>query len=198
MSYIKLYTDELKNKGLSLYDKAVYCSLMTKYQYHHYQEFYTFEKYIADELEISERTVQRSIKKLIDTNLITIRKQYHKQLKQTVNYYILTGIQSLTDENLDTSTDNDDIDTTTTANDITEHRANNDDIQGYIDDDEQTDNEKIIEAIEEKYNISPDEFFKDINKIPDIKFSVLEEISDISNTNPQAVLDYIKEIRKIA
>ena len=89
MKFIKLYTDELKNKGLSLFDKAVYGSLQTKYQYHGNQEFYTFESYIADELEISERTVKRSIKKLNETGLISITKRYHKQLKQVVNYYNL-------------------------------------------------------------------------------------------------------------
>lgn len=99
-AYIKLFTNDLKNKGLSLYDKAVFSSLLTKYQYHNNNEFYTYESYIADELEISESTVKRSIKTLFDTGLININKKYHKQLKQTVNYYTI----KLDLEDLNTST----------------------------------------------------------------------------------------------
>ena len=90
-TYIKLFTNDLKNKGLSLYDKAVYGSLVTKFQYHNNEAFYTYEKYIADELEVSESSVKRSIKKLIDLGLISVSKRFNKQLKQTVNYYIINN-----------------------------------------------------------------------------------------------------------
>ena len=102
-TYIKLFTNDLKNKGLSLYDKAVFSSLVTKYQYHEGNEFYTYEAFIADELEISESTVKRSIKTLSNKGLINITKKYHKQLQKTVNYYSIP--------NIDTTNTNDDRDT---------------------------------------------------------------------------------------
>ena len=203
MSYIKLFTTELNNKGLSLYDKAVYGSLMTKFQYHHNTEFYTFEKFIADELEVSERTVKRSIKRLNDVGLISISKRFHKQLKQTVNYYIINN-SILSNENLLP-------DTSTTAIEKVEQKPNNSQIETVehtpiyvplkgIEDEEKikTNDEKIAEAIEDNYNVSPEIFFCDINNIIDIKFNVLEELGELSDTNPQAVLEYIKEIRNIA
>lgn len=100
-TYIKLFTNDLKNKGLSLFDKAVFGSLLTKYQYHNNNEFYTYEAYIADELEISESTVKRSIKTLSNAGLISITKKYHKQLKKTVNYYsIVMDINSINVETI--------------------------------------------------------------------------------------------------
>ena len=210
MSYIKLFTTELNNKGLSLYDKAVYGSLITKFQYHNNTEFYTFEKFIADELEVSERTVKRSIKRLVDEGLISINKKYHKQLKQTINYYIINN-SILSNENLKP-------DTSIISSEISEQKPNNNQIEDNIETEDNmnetstylplnfndyedkvlTNDEKIAEAIEDNYNVSPDIFFCDINKIQDIKFSVLDDISKLSETNPQIVLDYIKEIRNIA
>lgn len=102
-TYIKLFTNDLKNKGLSLYDKAVYGSLVTKFQYHNNEAFYTYEKYIADELEVSESSVKRSIKKLIELGLISVSKRFNKQLKQTVNYYIINN-SILSNENLSNDT----------------------------------------------------------------------------------------------
>lgn len=102
-TYIKLFTNDLKNKGLSLYDKAVYGSLVTKYQYHNNEPFYTYEKFIADELEVSESSVKRSIKKLIELGLISVSKRFNKQLKQTVNYYIINN-SILSNENLSNDT----------------------------------------------------------------------------------------------
>ena len=221
MSYIKLYTDELKNKGLSLYDKAVYGSLVTKYQYHGNKEFYTFESYIADELEISERTVKRSIKKLTEVKLITISKRYHKQLKQTVNYYNL-DIDNLANTNLidtnaddtDTAYNTTDTDNSITQTEITAQIENNNDYNNNnatdIKQEEITDTdymdimneitlpvvklekERIAEAIEQNYNIDG------ITKIADIKFDKLMMVADTAEADPQKVLDYIKEIRQIA
>ena len=111
--YIKLFTNDLKNKGLSLYDKAVFSSLVTKYQYHEGNEFYTYEAFIADELEISESTVKRSIKTLSNKGLINITKKYHKQLQKTVNYYSIPNIDSTNiNDDRDTEIKPMDIDTT--------------------------------------------------------------------------------------
>ena len=107
-TYIKLFTNDLKNKGLSLYDKAVFSSLVTKYQYHEGNEFYTYEAFIADELEISESTVKRSIKTLSNKGLINITKKYHKQLQKTVNYYSIPDVAS------EIHADISDVDTTNT------------------------------------------------------------------------------------
>lgn len=205
MSYIKLYTDELKNKGLSLYDKAVYASLMTKYQYHDNKEFYTFESYIADELEISERTVKRSIKKLVEVKLITIKKRYHKQLKQTVNYYNL-DTQNLSNENFVLDTFTVEPDTDIKATEIIQQNEDIEDMETNTDAeiqpitlpldmvDYKTDEERIAEAIAEDY----DSDIEQINKIADIRFTMLIDIADKTETDPQKVLDYIKEVRQIA
>lgn len=127
-TYIKLFTNDLKNKGLSLYDKAVFSSLVTKYQYHEGNEFYTYEAFIADELEISESTVKRSIKTLSNKGLINITKKYHKQLQKTVNYYSIPDIAS----DVDTTNKNDDrdaeiksMDIDTTPVEIMQENANN-------------------------------------------------------------------------
>lgn len=112
-TYIKLFTNDLKNKGLSLYDKAVFGSLVTKYQYHECNEFYTYEAFIADELEISESTVKRSIKTLSNKGLINITKKYHKQLQKTVNYYSIPDVASEIHadiSNIDSTNTNDDRD----------------------------------------------------------------------------------------
>ena len=202
MSYVKLYTEELKNKGLTLFDKAVYGSLLTKSQYHKNQAFYTFEKYIADELEISERTVQRSIKKLTEVGLITVTKKFHKQLKQSVNYYILTE-QNFTNQPFNLSDVPEEVEQVSTSEETSEQKPNNKETNLFkndsvFNDDEQTNEEKIVDAIETNYQQTPDEYFRDINKLTDIKFAMLEDISDKSETNPQVVLEYIKQLKHIA
>lgn len=123
-TYIKLFTNDLKNKGLSLYDKAVFSSLVTKYQYHEGNEFYTYEAFIADELEISESTVKRSIKTLSNKGLINITKKYHKQLQKTVNYYSIPDVDSTnTNDDRDAEIKPTDIDTTPIE--IMQENANN-------------------------------------------------------------------------
>ena len=84
--FIKVQLKELKGKGLTIIDKLVYSSLASKYNYHN-EPFYTYESYIADELEVSERSVRNSIKKLQETGLIEIERRYNKETKKTVNYY---------------------------------------------------------------------------------------------------------------
>ena len=200
MSYVKLYTTELKNKGLSLFDKAVYGSLLTKFQYHKNQEFYTFEKFIADELEISERTVQRSIKKLVDVGLISITKKFHKQLKQTVNYYNLNAV-NFTNENLISDAVSEEVEQEPTTKETVEQKPSIEVLNVFNDDiysTELTKEEKIEDAIRNIYKRNPDEYFEGINKISDIKFYMLEDLSDKSETDPQAVLNYIKQLRHIA
>lgn len=123
-TYIKLFTNDLKNKGLSLYDKAVFSSLVTKYQYHEGNEFYTYEAFIADELEISESTVKRSIKTLSNKGLINITKKYHKQLQKTVNYYSIPNIDT-TNTNDDRDTEIKPMDIDTTPLEIMQENANN-------------------------------------------------------------------------
>ena len=123
-TYIKLFTNDLKNKGLSLYDKAVFSSLVTKYQYHEGNEFYTYESFIADELEISESTVKRSIKTLSNKGLINITKKYHKQLQKTVNYYSIPNIDS-TNINDDRDTEIKPMDIYTTQVEIMHENENN-------------------------------------------------------------------------
>ena len=197
MSYVKLYTEELKGKGLTLFDKSVYGSLLTKFQYHKNQAFYTFEKFIADELEISERTVQRSIKKLIEVGLINVTKKFHKQLKQTVNYYVLNE-QNFTNQDLILDAVDEKVEQSFTSEEKSEQKPNNKEINLFNDDDNETETERIIDAIENHYQQTPDEYFKDINKLSDINFNMLEDLSDKSETNPQKVLDYIKQLRHIA
>ena len=123
-TYIKLFTNDLKKKGLSLYDKAVFSSLVTKYQYHEGNEFYTYESFIADELEISESTVKRSIKTLSNKGLINITKKYHKQLQKTVNYYSIPNIDS-TNINDDRDTEIKPMDIDTTQVEIMQENGNN-------------------------------------------------------------------------
>lgn len=145
-TYIKLFTNELKDMGLSLYDKAVYGSLVTKFQYHNNSEFYTYESYIADELEISESSVKRSIKKLNEVGLISINKKYHKQLKKTVNYYIIN--------NLISDTENFTPITCTTPIEKVEQNANNEVIQA----DDTTPTYNTLEIQKEKLNKAMKEY----------------------------------------
>lgn len=160
-TYIKLFTNDLKNKGLSLYDKAVFSSLVTKYQYHKGNEFYTYETFIADELEISESTVKRSIKTLSNKGLINITKKYHKQLQKTVNYYSIP--------NIDTTNTNDDRDNEIKPADVSEIHS---DISMDID-------TTPLEIMQENEDNEPDvasEIHADISK------NNVEEIETIINS----------------
>lgn len=160
-TYIKLFTNDLKNKGLSLYDKAVFSSLLTKYQYHEGNEFYTYEAFIADELEISESTVKRSIKTLSNKGLINITKKYHKQLQKTVNYYSIP--------NIDSTNINDDRDTEIKPADVSEIHS---DISMDID-------TTHVEIMQENGNNEPD-VASEIHA--DISENKVEEIETIINS----------------
>lgn len=204
-TYIKLFTNDLKNKGLSLYDKAVYGSLVTKFQYHN-GEFYTYEKFIADELEISESSVKRSIKKLTEVGLISINKKYHKQLKQTVNYYnINLDNDSISDiKNLEP-------DTAITQSEIMPENVNNEPIQA-SETIEDTDNniykdikwyDEISEVIEDEFELTPEEYFGQFKDVYEFGYKRLEHISDKARENgnkitPDDVLTFFDTIRQVA
>ena len=210
-TYIKLFTNDLKNKGLSLYDKAVFSSLVTKYQYHEGNEFYTYESFIADELEISESTVKRSIKTLSNKGLINITKKYHKQLQKTVNYYsipdvaseiyadisenkveeIETIINSINNEETSYETGMKAIHNKITL--MKQEQSNiNKGIENY---------DTVNEVIQTEYNQSADEYFNQFNTMFDLGFSRLERISDLTDETdnvltPDDVLNVFKAIKQ--
>lgn len=231
-TYIKLFTNDLKNKGLSLYDKAVFGSLVTKYQYHEGNEFYTYEAYIADELEISESSVKRSIKKLTELGLISIRKKFHKQFKQTVNYYSINLDNDTEDLNTDTKIL--EPSTATTQSAISEPETNNEGINK-VEEIEHiitsiNNNETAYETglqdihnrigimreevisinkgienydtvnsiIEQEFNQTAEEYFRQFNTMFDLGFNNLEHISELSGfeLTPDDVLNVYKAIKK--
>lgn len=199
-TFIKLYTEELKNKGLSLYDKAVFGSLVTKYQYHNNSEFYTYEKFIADELEISESSVKRSIKKLNEVGLISINKKFHKQLKQTVNYYSIN--LDIEKENLPTEPEQKQNLETSTA--ITQSKPEETKVELHIfeqgDDTLEYDNKdtyyNINQYIEKKYNMDAVTYMNQFTDTYALGYSRLEEIADAANITPDDVLSFYKDIKK--
>ena len=193
-TYIKLFTNDLKNKGLSLYDKAVYGSLVTKFQYHNNSEFYTYESFIADELEISESSVKRSIKKLAEIGLISISKKFHKQLKQTVNYYSV----NLNTQDLISDTQNLEPSTATTQSEIVEQKPNNEEINTIeimIEDKNEENNiykdikwyNEISEVIEDEFNLTPEEYFGQFKDVYEFGYNRLEYISDKARENGNKV-----------
>ena len=203
-TYIKLFTNDLKNKGLSLYDKAVYGSLVTKFQYHN-GEFYTYEKFIADELEISESSVKRSIKKLNEVGLISINKKFHKQLKQTVNYYSIN--LEIEKENLPTEPEQKQNLETSTA--ITQSQPeetkvelhvfehdNNTDVVETIEYDNKDTYYNINQYIEKKYNMDAVTYMNQFTDTYALGYSRLEEIADATNITPDDVLSFYKDIKK--
>jgi predicted transcriptional regulator len=201
-TYIKLFTNDLKNKGLSLYDKAVFGSLVTKYQYHNNSEFYTYETFIADELEISESSVKRSIKKLTETGLISINKKYHKQLKQTVNYYTI----NLNAEDLISDTQNLEPNTAITQSQICEQKPNIEETEPIIEDNNIYKDIKwyneISEVIEDEFNLTPEDYFNQFKDAYAFGFNRLEHISDKAKENgnkitPDDVLTFFDSIKEL-
>lgn len=201
-TYIKLFTSELKNKGLSLYDKAVFGSLVTKYQYHNNTEFYTYEKFIADELEISESSVKRSIKKLNDVGLINISKKFHKQLKQTVNYYSINLDAEI--EDLPTKHENLETSTATTQSNIMSENSNIENIEPIVEDDIHADIKyynEISDVIEDEFNMAPEEYINQFKDVYEFGYSRLEHISDKAKENtgtkitPDDVLAFFERIK---
>lgn len=187
--FIKLFTSELKNRGLSLYDKAVFGSLMTKYQYHGCKEFYTYIKYIADELEIGEATVKRSIKKLHEAGLVHISKKYNKQLKQSINYYSMnlnmTVLEDEVDESLtyvEKTSQNEDIKPTEVINTEKENLADSK-ISSVIKSDcvnEKVDNEEDL--VDEEKDLVEDEELDDKISIAIYKKKLEKQYENLSDT----------------
>lgn len=192
--FIKLMTDDLKGKGLTIFEKAVYSSLYCKYQYHN-EAFYTYESFIAEELEISEKTVMRSIDKLQKLGLITVARRYNKETKKSVNYYTVNEPDGTYDESTkeekEISVENNiSMDSDQSPKEKKEEHAK---ITYLIED-----YNRLQDAIEENYETTPEELFGNINSIYDIQYNLLESLSDIANTHPHIALDYIKEVRHIA
>lgn len=199
--FIKLYVKELKGKGLSLFDKAVYSSLLSKYQYRQ-EAFYTYESFIADELEISERTVRNSIKKLEELNLISIERRYNKETKKTVNYYIIKNLSEAQIKPVEETTTEEIVEPIKEEKEpLKMEIIKSMDIEKMQDKQPEYSNPQymqIFNVIKNDYNSTPEEYFANINGIMDIKYTELIELSDAAETNPQVTLDFIKEIRKIA
>ena len=185
--FIKLQLKALKGKGLSITDKVVYSTLVSKFNYHN-EPFYTYESYLADELEISEKTIARSLKKLEEVGLISIERRYNNETKKTVNYYSINNSTEGEINHVETTENNETIEDTKKEEKPVRLEINT------VKDEYQ----QLASAIETKYNSTPDKYFANINKLSDITYNLLEELSDASETNPQVVLDFIKEIRKIA
>ena len=80
------YISFLKGRGLNQTAKLIYICLVGNYRYHK-KEFYTYESFLADKLEVDERTIRRGIKKLKDVGLISIKREFNKTTNKTVNYY---------------------------------------------------------------------------------------------------------------
>lgn len=209
-TYIKLFTDELKNKGLSLYDKAVFGSLLTKYEYHNKEAFYTYEAYIADELEISESTVKRSIKKLNEVGLITINKRFHKQLKQTVNYYSIPTIDEDKPEVVEPTNSIEQLATIidSVANDEVPYEDGLQAIKSQLNKvkEEQVNQYKkqekqdvLEDIIAEQYGKSIEDYFGQFNNMYELGFSRMEKLADLSKDcdtklTPDDVLTIFKTI----
>lgn len=83
MQYIKVFRELLENKHLSPTDVLLMSILIDKSNYHKGELFYCYEGYLADELNVSESTIKRSVKKLKQFNLIDI---FNKN-NDTKNYY---------------------------------------------------------------------------------------------------------------
>ena len=209
-TYIKLFTDELKNNGLSLYDKAVFGSLLTKYEYHNKEAFYTYEAYIADELEISESTVKRSIKKLNEVGLITINKRFHKQLKQTVNYYSIPTIDEDKPEVVEPTNSIEQLATIidSVANDEVPYEDGLQAIKSQLNKvkEEQVNQYKkqekqdvLEDIIAEQYGKSIEDYFGQFNNMYELGFSRMEKLADLSKDcdtrlTPDDVLTIFKTI----
>ena len=80
------YINYLRGRGLNQTEKLIYICLINNYRYHK-KEFYTYERFLADKLEVDERTIRRGIKRLKELELIGINKVYNKEMHKTLNYY---------------------------------------------------------------------------------------------------------------
>lgn len=88
------YISFLRGRGLTQTEKLIYVCLANNYRYHQ-KEFYTYESYLADKLEVDERTIRRGIKKLKEVNLINVSREYNKEVKKTLNYYTVKTTENI-------------------------------------------------------------------------------------------------------
>ena len=206
MKYIKLFTEDLKGKNLSLFDKAVLGSLITKYQFHGCKEFYTYENFIADELEIGEATVKRSIKKLNEAGLISINKKYDSKLRKTINFYTVNfnteddkhiKEEEISEEKPNVSL----IETFTELSNEEQKKEAVDEIYETLDYTMKSKYKLIKETIGELYNLDTKTYFKQFKDMFSLGYTNLEKIAHeatdtTTNVTPDDVLVVYKAVKE--
>ena len=58
--FYKLYQEVANNKNISRTQQIILTLLINRAEYHNYQSFYCYEKWIASEIGCSEKTVKKS------------------------------------------------------------------------------------------------------------------------------------------
>lgn len=91
MSFYKHYTDLLKTH-LSPSAEKVLMVLINRAEFHNNKPFYCYEKWIASEINKSERTIKRAIKKLSEDNYISIERVYNKNTRKSINIYTVNTL----------------------------------------------------------------------------------------------------------
>ena len=206
MKYIKLFTEDLKGKNLSLFDKAVLGSLITKYQFHGCKEFYTYENFIADELEIGEATVKRSIKKLNEAGLISINKKYDSKLRKTINFYTVNfnteDDKHIKEEEISEEKPNISlIDTFTELSNEEQKKEVDDEIYETLDYTMKSKYKLIKETIGELYNLDTKTYFKQFKDMFSLGYTNLEKIAHeatdaTTKVTPDDVLVVYKAVKE--
>lgn len=202
MKYIKLFTEDLKGKNLSLFDKAVLGSLITKYQFHGCKEFYTYENFIADELEIGEATVKRSIKKLNEAGLISINKKYDSKLRKTINFYTVNfnteddkhiKEEEISEEKPNVSL----IETFTELSNEEQKKEVDDEIYETLDYTMKSKYKLIKETIGELYNLDTKTYFKQFKDMFSLGYTNLEKIAhEATDTTTKVTPDDVLVVYK--
>lgn len=202
MKYIKLFTEDLKGKNLSLFDKAVLGSLITKYQFHGCKEFYTYENFIADELEIGEATVKRSIKKLNEAGLISINKKYDSKLRKTINFYTVNfnteddkhiKEEEISEEKPNVSL----IETFTELSNEEQKKEAVDEIYETLDYTMKSKYKLIKETIGELYNLDTKTYFKQFKDMFSLGYTNLEKIAhEATDTTTKVTPDDVLVVYK--
>lgn len=202
MKYIKLFTEDLKGKNLSLFDKAVLGSLITKYQFHGCKEFYTYENFIADELEIGEATVKRSIKKLNEAGLISINKKYDSKLRKTINFYTV-NFNTEDDKHIEEEEISEEkpnvslIDTFTELSNEEQKKEAVDEIYETLDYTMKSKYKLIKETIGELYNLDTKTYFKQFKDMFSLGYTNLEKIAhEATDTTTKVTPDDVLVVYK--
>ena len=202
MKYIKLFTEDLKGKNLSLFDKAVLGSLITKYQFHGCKEFYTYENFIADELEIGEATVKRSIKKLNEAGLISINKKYDSKLRKTINFYTV-NFNTEDDKHIkeeEISEEKPNVSLIDTFNELSNEEQKKeavDEIYETLDYTMKSKYKLIKETIGELYNLDTKTYFKQFKDMFSLGYTNLEKIAhEATDTTTKVTPDDVLVVYK--